>query len=358
MVENRMRIIYHIPSLDTVYAARTIYYGYKNAFVDLGHDFKTVTCNDNLKKILEKFQPDIFISSISNYSLKFLDVESFNKARLNGMIAFMSTNFWNSPLSRIRINEGHSLKNEKNKVKAIKKNLLGDVFFNQCEQDDLRMAGFEEETGFRYYTIPLAADKIALKEEFDNKYESDISFIGTYLPQKRDFFRKHVFPLRRKYNLKIYGQDWTWHDRALGWIQRGGQYFNFPYMRSIRKPKLQLQDESKIYKSSIISLNVHEDYQREFGGDCNERTFKIPLCSGFEITDDVACIRKYFKADKEIIIANNREDWFEKIDYYMNNPDKRLAIIEAGRERVLKEHTYHNRSEQIIKIYEKLKKHG
>ena len=86
----------------------------------------------------------------------------------------------------------------------------------------------------------------------------------------------------------------------------------------MRRPKLELEDEGRIYKSSTISVNIHEDYQREFGGDCNERTFKIPLCGGLEITDDVACIRKYFKEGEEIIIAKNKDDWIEKIDYYIN----------------------------------------
>jgi len=353
-----MKIIYHIPSLDSIYASRTIYHGYKNAFIDLGYDFKTITSKDNFKNIIEKFKPDIFISSISDYSLKFIDLESFNNARRDGMIAFMSTHFWSSPFSRDRINEGRSLKDENKKVTMIKKNLLGDVFFNSCEQNDLRMKGFEKETGYKHYKIPLAADKITLKGEFDKIFEADISFVGTFLPQKKYFFKKNIFPLAKKYNLKIYGQDWNFFDRILGWIQKGGQYFNIQHLSSIRKPKLKLQDEAKIYKSSIISINVHEDYQRKYGGDCNERTFKIPICGGFEIVDDVSCIRKYFKEGKEIIIAKDEKDWREKIDFYMKNPDKRLAIIEAGRDRVLKEHTYHNRVEQIIKIYNDVKKYG
>ena len=137
----------------------------------------------------------------------------------------------------------------------------------------------------------------------------------------------------------------------MGWVQRGGQYFNIPYIRSLQKPKLSFNEEGDIYASSTISINIHEDYQRKFGGDCNERTFKIPVSGGFEITDDVACIRKYFIEGKEIIIAKNRNDWFEKIDYYIKNTDKRLPVIEAGRKRVLKEHTYHNRVNQMLAMY-------
>ena len=212
--------------------------------------------------------------------------------------------------------------------------------------------GFERETGYKFYTVPLAADKLNLSYEFSTDFISDISYIGTNLPSKRRFFQECVFPLRTKYDLRLYGQDWTFRDRMMGWIQKFGQYYNIAHLSSIRKPSLQISDELKIYSSSRICINVHEDYQRKFGGDCNERTFKIPICGGFEITDDVACIRKYFKAGEEIIIAENRQDWFEKIDFYMNNPGERVPIIEAGRERVLTEHTYHNRVQQLINICE------
>ncbi|VVB97191.1 Glycosyl transferases group 1 [uncultured archaeon] len=353
-----MNIAYHMPSLDNIYAQRTIYHGYKNAFEDSGHDFFTFTSGDDLEKFLEKNQIHIFITSSHFYYQKYLNLDILRKYRKKGMIVFTKIDFWKSPLSGLRINESKGMKDDVRTVQQIKDGLLGDVFFHAVEQSDERMEGFEKETGYKYYTIPLAADKTIMKNEFWKDFIADISYIGTFLPEKRNFFKECVFPLKNKYNVKLYGQDWTVRDRLIGWIQKFGQYYNISYLSSIQKPKLHLGDEAKIYSSSKICINVHEEYQKKFGGDCNERTFKIPLCGGFEITDDVACIRKYFKAGKEIIIAKDMEDWFEKIDFYMNAPDERSAIIEAGRERVLKDHTYHNRSEQILSIYSEVKKHG
>lgn len=353
-----MKIAYHLPSIDSIYAQRTIYNGFKNAFIDLKHEFLTFTSEDKLEKFLERNNPDIFITSSHFYYRRYLDFQLLKQYRKKGMLLFTKIDFWNSPLDKSRINEAKSLKDDKNTINLVNTDLLGDVFFHVVEQTDARMDGFERETGYKYYTIPLAADKITIRNEFSKDFVADISYIGTYLPAKRRFFKESVLPLRDKYDLKLYGQDWTLQDRLVGWIQKFGQYYNLSYIKSIQKPKLQLKDEARIYSSSKICINVHEEYQRKFGGDCNERTFKIPLCGGFEITDDVACIRKYFKEDKEIIIAKDREDWFEKIDYYIENPDKKLAIIQAGKERVLREHTYHNRVEQIIKIYDEIKKHG
>ena len=216
------------------------------------------------------------------------------------------------------------------------------------------MQGFEEATGYRHHTVPLAADKTLHFPEYSEKFKADISYLGTYLPEKRNFFKEQVFPLKGRYDLRLYGQDWALKDRLAGGCQKIGQYFNLPWLNSLQKPKLNLEDERKIYASSLVSLNVHENYQREFGGDCNERTFKIPACGGFEITDEVACIGKYFKEGEEMIIAKDKNDWFDKIEFYIKNPDKRLRIIKAGRERVLRDHTYHNRVARFLEIYKNL----
>jgi spore maturation protein CgeB len=134
----------------------------------------------------------------------------------------------------------------------------------------------------------------------------------------------------------------------MGWLQKFGQYFGLQVLSGLRKPRLRLEDEAHIYASSAVSINVHEEYQRRFGGDCNERTFKVPLCGGFEITDDVACIRKYFKAGEEIVVADGERDFLDKVEHYLRHPEERLPIVEKGRERVLREHTYHDRVARLL----------
>ena len=345
-----MKILYHHPNPDAINAHRTIFNGFQNAFLDLGHKFEAFTSDDHLESKLDQFAPDVFITSSHFYYQKFLDFKLLRRYRDKGMFLLTKIDFWNSPINKNRINEAKSLKDDKKTTHLISDGLLGDAFFHVVEQGDERMDGFSKTTGYPFHTIPLAADKIVLANHpFEKRFQADISFIGTYLPQKKIFFDERVFPLQKMYDTKIYGQDWTAWDRNLGYLQKVAQFFNVPVIKSIRKPKLKLEDEGSIYNSSLISINVHEDYQRQFGGDCNERTFKIPLCDGFEISDDVACIRKYFKED-EIVVSKDKDDWYEKIDFYIKNPDKRLAIIEKGKLRVLADHTYHCRANQILEI--------
>jgi hypothetical protein len=343
-----MNVGYHYPTQDTIYAQRTIRNGFKRAFEDLGHNFHTFSPPTRLTEFLERVQPDLFITASHFFYRKQLDYQLLKRHRDRGMSMVTKVDFWNSPLGRV--NEAKSMKDDRQALRLMRDGLLGDHFFHVVEQGDPRMDGFETATGHRYATIPLAADKTMLPVAPDDEFRSDVAYVGTWLPGKQRFFEESLFPLRSELDLRIYGQDWTRRQRALGFAQRAGQYFNLPVLRSLQRPKLSFAQELSIYCSAAVSVNIHESYQREMGGDCNERTFKIPLAGGFEITDDVACIRKYFAADDEIVIADSPADWREKVVHYVRNPSEREAVVEAGRARVLRDHTYHNRVAQLVEL--------
>lgn len=347
-----MKVLYHIPYLNTRYAGRSIIMGYMHAFEELGHSFQILTSESNAPEVFETYKPDILIFSLNRYSVKFLDVSWIieYKKRNKNLQVYAWIPFWKSPLSKLRINESSGLSDMAD-LKTLLNNGFVDHCFAQSEVGNPNMEGFEKSTGFVYNSIPLAADTYYMHSTFQDRFKADISFIGTLLPEKKEFIENQVLPMRKKYDLKLYGQDWTKVEKIISFAKKVGQYFNLPIIKDIQKASLELEDEASIYKSSLISINVHEEYQKKFGKDCNERTFKIPLYGGFEITDDVAIIRDYFIEDKEIIIGKNKDDWFDKIDYYIKNPDKRLAVMDAGMKRVLKDHTYINRSNKILELY-------
>ena len=346
-----MKILYHVPHLNIRSAYRNIYNGYKNAFTTLGHDFKFLTAQDNQSNTIKNHNPDIFFTALIPYFIKFLDVDSVKSQRKSNMKVFVRLPFWNSPLSKLRLNETPSLKDLTELVKLITSDEFGDEYYSTCREEDPRMKGFEGKTGHTYHTVLLAADPSIHFPDYAKDFKADISFVGSNLPDKRTFFNDHVYPLEKHYDLKLYGQDWTLEDKVTGLIQKAGQYFDLPLLKNIKKPQLKLEDERKIYTSSTISINVHEQYQREFSGDFNERTFKIPMCGGFQICDNVELIKQYLIPDKEIVLAKNKDEWFDKIEYYIKNPKKRLPIIKAGQKKVSKEHTYINRAQQFIDIY-------
>jgi hypothetical protein len=344
-----LRIAYHNPYPTTIYASRYVTLGFENAFRSLGHTVVELTPGTSLKRFLEEHRPDVLVTSSHFLYRKALDYELLRQWRSDqGLVVLTKIDFWDSPIDRRRVNEAPSMKDDDEVKRLLGEGLLGDRYFHTVAQGDPRMDGFEQFAGQGFTTVPLAADVHTLEPQVDPRFEADISFIGTYLPQKREYLDTWLRPLAKKHDLRIYGQDWTRRERATGWVTKAGQYFNVPVVKSLQSPPLEPSDEARIYASSRVLVNLHEDYQRRFGGDCNERTFKIPFCGGLEICDDVACVRDYFVDGKELVIATSRDDWFEKIDHYLANPDEASVIAAAGRARVLAEHTYEHRVRRLL----------
>ncbi len=94
-----MRVLYQIPSLHTIYAGRTIYHGYKNAFEDLGHTFRPLIADDDFRRVCEQYEPDLFITSLNRYYVRFLDLDVIRERRRGGMKVLVNVPFWKSPMS-------------------------------------------------------------------------------------------------------------------------------------------------------------------------------------------------------------------------------------------------------------------
>ena len=137
-----MKILYHIPSLDTIYATRHIYNGYRNAFLDMGHEFLPFTASDKLEEKLVEYNPDIFITSLHGYYLKGIDLIVLNKFRKKGLTVFCTLPFWKSPISKLRLNEAPSLHDHQAYVNLLKGDDYADIYFNPFEQDDPRNDAF------------------------------------------------------------------------------------------------------------------------------------------------------------------------------------------------------------------------
>ena len=344
-------VAYHNPYPDSVYANRYIAAGMQNGFRALGCDVVEFRPGRRLEEFLTAHRPRVFITCSHFLYRKQLDFELLTSwRRQHGLVLLTKIDFWSSPFPQRRINEAPSMKDDAEAKRLVKAGLLGDHYFHAVVQGDPRMEGFAAFAGQGYETVPLAADPEAMRPEPDPRYVADVSFIGANLPTKRGVIDEWLLPLGQRYDLKVYGPDWTRRERVVGFVAKVGQYFNVPVVRSLQKPELPREDEARVFASSKVLVNLHEDHQRKFGGDCNERTFKIPFCSGLEICDDVACVRDYFVDGEEIVIATSHDDWFDKIDYYLEHPDEAKDIGNAGRRRVLAAHLYEHRARQLLDL--------
>jgi spore maturation protein CgeB len=87
----------------------------------------------------------------------------------------------------------------------------------------------------------------------------------------------------------------------------------------------------------------------EFGG-LNARAFEVAGCGGFQLITHSDAVARHFEPGKEIETFRNLDELRDKVRYYLDHPDERRAIAEAGRRRAHSEHTYTNRLKQMLDV--------
>ena len=78
------------------------------------------------------------------------------------------------------------------------------------------------------------------------------------------------------------------------------------------------------------------------------RTFEVPGCRGFELTERVPHLERYFELGSELAVYDDLPSLIEQAHYWLDHEDERRAVAEAGYQRVMSEHTYDHRFEQIF----------
>ncbi len=79
------------------------------------------------------------------------------------------------------------------------------------------------------------------------------------------------------------------------------------------------------------------------------RIFEIPACGGFLLTGKADDLDKFFEIGKEIAVYEKPEDIPKIVRYYLSHNEERERMAKAGYERVIRDHTYEKRLEEIFK---------
>ncbi|NOY65007.1 MAG: glycosyltransferase [Nitrospirae bacterium] len=187
--------------------------------------------------------------------------------------------------------------------------------------------------------LPLAASPdvhrpLELTEDEIKEYGSDVSFVGAGYKNRREFFTGLI-----DYDLKIWGNEWDLNSPLGRVIQREGR-------------RVSTEDIVKIFNASKININLHSSAVHSgvdpFGDFINPRTFEIAASRAFQLVDTRESLSEFFDIGKEIETFKSLNELRKKIDYYLSHPEERVEIAEAGYRRVLKEHTYEIRLEEMI----------
>jgi spore maturation protein CgeB len=102
-----------------------------------------------------------------------------------------------------------------------------------------------------------------------------------------------------------------------------------------------------LFASARVNINIHSV---QCSGSLNQRDFNAPVAGGFLLSDWVPGAGRYFVPDEEAAYFTNAEDLRAKAAFYLAHPEEREQIVRAGRERVLRCHTYHHRVAQLLDV--------
>lgn len=173
-----------------------------------------------------------------------------------------------------------------------------------------------------------------LSQKDIEKYGSDISFMGAGYYNRKQFFMGLL-----DYDFNIWGTEWD---------------LNTDVGRRVQNENNRMKPEEyvKIFSASKININLHSSTALEgidpIGDFVNPRVFEIAACGGFQLVDNRHELAELMECGKEVETFSSLDELRDKIDHYLKNKDERLEIAEAGRKRVLADHTFERRMEDLL----------
>jgi spore maturation protein CgeB len=170
--------------------------------------------------------------------------------------------------------------------------------------------------------------------DFDERFAADLSLMANRLPDREarihEFFFRAVDALPCK-SFLLGGNGWD--------IER-------PNLRSLGH--VSPADHNAVNCSARAVLNVSRDSMAANGWSPATRVFEAAGAGACLITDAWQGIEDFLTPCAEVLVARDGADVAELLDDL--DPDRARAIGDAARERVLAEHTYAQRAEQVEQI--------
>ncbi len=187
--------------------------------------------------------------------------------------------------------------------------------------------------------LPMAASpgvhrKVELSPGEAEEFGSDVSFVGAGYYNRRRMFEGLV-----DLDFRIWGNEWGGCPNLAPFIRRGGA-------------RVGTEDTVKIFNASRINVNLHSSSYHEGvnpdGDFVNPRTFEIAACGAFQLVDHRKGLDRFFRIGEEVACFEDLAGLRAQIARYLANPREREAVAEKGRRRVLRDHTYERRMEEMI----------
>ena len=188
-----------------------------------------------------------------------------------------------------------------------------------------RQAGEERFAG----VLPFAMDPSIHCQTGERAAVRDVCFIGNRDPKRNPHIKAL---LSAPYSATVVGN----------YFLRSALFWRAPHRF---RPRVAIEAMAKVYSQHRISLNVHA--QVVVAGT-NMRTFE---CAGYgipQLVENRPGLTQLFEADREIAIYDEPAELAQALSRLLADPKGATTMAEHARHRVLQEHTYAHRIEQIF----------
>ncbi|MFO7709660.1 MAG: glycosyltransferase [Desulfobacterales bacterium] len=107
----------------------------------------------------------------------------------------------------------------------------------------------------------------------------------------------------------------------------------------------------RVYSAAKIVLSIHyrSDDDRFRVYQASPRVFEAMSCGAFVLTDRQKDVLEIFAEGEHLAVFSEGGDLERQVLYFLNRAAERRRIAKAGRQEVLRHHTYEHRIEQMLK---------
>jgi spore maturation protein CgeB len=212
-----------------------------------------------------------------------------------------------------------------------------------------KLARLPEDPGFQALTERLTAAFRARPRRFAELLRAenlaDSPLLGGLTPEVRvEWEAAVVFGATRTYRRDclqrlapfqpvIYGDA--------GWRELLGEAFSL-------RPEVNYYDElPAVYGASAINFNATSLQMR---AAVNQRLFDAPAAGGFLLTDFREQVAELFRPGEEVVCYREPGEIADLVRFHLQRPDLRRRIAAQARKRILAEHTYRHRLQEMLAV--------
>jgi spore maturation protein CgeB len=159
---------------------------------------------------------------------------------------------------------------------------------------------------------------------------------------------------RARYDVTFVGQRYGDRPKVLKALRRAGIDARF-WGHKWKRGRLTHDEMVTLFSSSRINLNFSKSYpgrlwrKRPTTYQIKARPFEIAGCGGFVLTERAPDLDRYFQIGEELAVFDSIDSLVSQAEFWLQHEEERSRVANAGYSRVIADHTYDRRFEEIFR---------